>query len=527
MLSVPVYVSTDGGINWRTDGARSVHVDHHALWINPKNSNHMLLGNDGGFHATYDGGRTWDHIFNISLAQFYAIGVDMQKPYHVYGGLQDNGSWGGPSRAPFGGVGKFDWYRVGGGDGFYVQPDPNDHNIIFGESQFGMLYRLDKRLGRSQFIRPPASSRTIRDRYNWNSPIMLSHHNPRVVYFAGNKVFKSIDRGNSWEVVSPDLTTSDPEKISGNVPHCTITTLDESSLDRNILMAGCDDGKFHWTNDGGKTWIDMTDRIPYRPGNWWCSRVELSSHDKAVAYVTFTGYREDDFRPFIFKTTDAGKTWQSISNGLPNESINVIKEDRSNKNLLFVGTEMAAYFSIDGGKSWTNFSSGMPRVSVQDMVIHPRDNDLVLGTHGRGIFIVDDISPLQQMTGDLSKNDVHLFKPRTALVYGPALSRGAISGNRKWTAASPPRGARIWYYVNKADTNFSITVYNEMGERAARVTVRNKKPGLQFATVNTSANQPRRRSRAPSSILRPGKYVVELKIGDKTQRVPFVVEGGN
>ena len=442
MMSVPVYVSEDGGKNWRTDGAPSVHVDHHAMWINPDNSDHLMLGNDGGFHISYDRGKTWDHVFNLNLAQFYAIGVDMQRPYHIYGGLQDNGSWGGPSRGR-GTVGKFDWYRVGGGDGFYVQVDPENTDIIYGESQFGNIYRVNRATGQSRSIRPPASDPGgVADRYNWNSPIVISHHNHNQIYFGGNKLFRSYDRGDNWEVASPDLTTADPEKLAGNVPHCTITTISESPLNANLLLVGTDDGKLQMTRDGGDSWQDLSDRLPFRPALWWCSRVELSHHDVDVAYVSFTGYREDDFRAFVFKTEDGGKTWSAITNGLPRESVNVIKEDHINPNLLFVGTEMGVYASLDAGSSWQPFVSDLPRVSVQDLVIHPRDSDLVLGTHGRGMFIVDDISALQNMA-DVKADAVNLLKPRDEyLVGGQFWSRRRDFGRPQMECPEPGFGCQ-------------------------------------------------------------------------------------
>ncbi len=532
MLSVPVYVSKDGGKNWATNGATSVHVDHHAFWINPDNSDHLLLGNDGGFHVSYDRGKTWDHVFNLNLAQFYAIGVDMQKPYHVYGGLQDNGTWGGPNRSRGGsGVGKFDWYRVGGGDGFYVQPDPTDHNIVYGESQFGVIYRVNKKTGERRSIRPPQSEPGgARDRYNWNSPIMISKHNTNVIYFAGNKLFRSDDQGNHWETISPDLTTADKDKISGNVPHCTITTLAESALDRNMLLVGTDDGKVQWTNDGGKSWIDMSDRMPYRPKNWWCSRVELSHHDKKVAYATFTGYREDDFRPFVFKTVDGGETWSSISNGLPNESVNVLKEDQYNKNLLFLGTEMSAYASLDAGKTWFEFNGGMPRASVQDMVIHPRDSDLILGTHGRGMFIIDDISALQQLDDKAMEQPAIVFKPRTAFSYGFGFGGGSISGNRKWVARNPSRGGKIWYYVSEKakGKKLSLKIFDVHGREMASYKPKTT-PGI-HAQSFSFGGQVRGRGfgrggqQSRSTRLRPGTYSIEFSVDDKKQRVPLVIE---
>ena len=267
MCSVPFYKSEDGGKTWQTI-ARSVHVDHHAIWINPENPNHLLLGNDGGFHISHDQGETWDWATNLPLAQFYAIGVDHQVPYNVYGGLQDNGSVGGPSRSRNArGIDHAQWYRVGGGDGFYVQVDPNDHNILFSESQFGAISRRDQRTEQSRGIRPPRTEPDgTPDRYNWNSPILMSQHDSRVVYFGGNKLFKSMNHGDDWEVISPDLTTANAERIAGNVPYCTITSIAESKFNRNKLLVGTDDGKVQLTIDGGENWTDLSEQFSIQAG---------------------------------------------------------------------------------------------------------------------------------------------------------------------------------------------------------------------------------------------------------------------
>ena len=532
ILSVPVHVSTDGGRTWRADGARSVHVDHHALWINPSDGRHMVLGNDGGLHISYDRGATWDHVANLPLAQFYAIGVDMQRPYHVYGGTQDNGTWGGPSRGVRGPVNSNEWYRVGGGDGFYAQVDPEDHNYIIAESQFGAIFRLHRATGRTQSIRPRQSDPNgPRDRYNWNSPILLSHHDSRVVYFGGNKLFKSMNRGDDWEVISPDLTTANAERIRGNVPYCTITTIAESPLDRNVLLVGTDDGNLQWSSDGGKNWVNVVERLPMRPAEWWCSRVVLSHHDVKTAYAAFTGYREDDFRPFLFKTTDGGETWSAITQGLPMGSVNALVEDARNKHLLFAGTEFSVFVSLDGGRSWQEMNGGLTRVSVHDLVVHRRDQDLVVGTHGRGIFIVDDISPLQQWDATVWETPVRLFEPRTAVVYQSALRQIAdLSGNRRFTAENPPTGARVWYYVNgdlARDMKLQLTIRDLKGTALESIELPNK-PGLNFHNLTIlgegAGGRGGRGGGAQPRGLRPGTYILELTTADGIQRAPLTIE---
>jgi photosystem II stability/assembly factor-like uncharacterized protein len=523
VLSVPVFVSSDKGATFKSNGAPSVHVDHHALWINPRNSNHVMLGNDGGFHVSYDQSKTWDYVFNLPLAQFYAIAVDMQQPYHVYGGLQDNGSWGGPSKSSSG-VGRQDWYRVSGGDGFYVQVDPDDHNIIISESQFGAIGRLNRETGQRRSIRPPQSGGSP-NRYNWNSPILMSTHDSRVVYFGGNKLFKSFNRGDDWLTISPDLTTADPAKISGNVPHCTLTTIAESKLDRNLLMVGTDDGKVQITDDGGKSWNDLSENFPYRPRNWWCSRVEFSHADRNTAYASFTGYREDDFRPFVFKTNDAGKTWTSIAANLPDAPVNVIKQDPVNPTTLYLGTEFAAYVSLDDGKNWHDLNENLPRVSVQDLVVHPRDNDLVIGTHGRGIYVLDHIKPLQKFTPELVDKASHLFEVDDWMPT-PRASSGGFAGDRKRIASRPNAGASIWYHL-KDDVDveeISMTVFNSDGKEMAKLKLENK-AGLHraFFPAQSGSNGRRRRFRR-SAAVQPGTYKVVMTVGSESQEQSFEIK---
>ncbi len=524
VLSVPVYVSSDGGKTFKSDGAPSVHVDHHALWVNPKNPNHLMLGNDGGFHISYDRANKWDYVFNLPLAQFYAIGVDMQHPYHVYGGLQDNGSWGGPSKSGGSNVGREDWYRVSGGDGFYVQVDPNDHNLIISESQFGAIGRLDRSTGQRVSIRPPQSG-TAPDRYNWNSPILMSFHDPRVIYFGGNKLFKSFNRGDDWLTISPDLTTNDPAKISGNVPHCTITSIAESRLDKNLLMVGTDDGKLHITRDGGKSWQDISDNFPYRPNTWWCSRVEFSHADKNKAYVSFTGYREDDFRAFVFKTTNGGESWNSLAANLPAESVNVIKQDPINPTTLYVGTEFSAYVSLDDGGTWCELGEGLPRVSVQDLLVHPRDNDLVIGTHGRGIYILDRIKPLQDFKPGVLDKPAHLFSINDWTPL-PRSASGGFAGDRKRTVPNPETGTAIWYHLKDEiqKDGISLTVFNAAGQEVAKLDTETK-AGLHRVMFPSAGRGGSRRSRFQRTPATPaGAYKAVLKMGDQTQEQMFEIK---
>jgi photosystem II stability/assembly factor-like uncharacterized protein len=531
VLSVPLYVSDDGGKTFNQGGARSVHVDHHALWINPRNPNHVILGNDGGFHISYDRCETWDYVFNIPLAQFYAITADQQRPYHIYGGLQDNGSWGGPSDGA-GGVSRDQWYRVGGGDGFYVQVDPTDHNIVYAESQFGAIFRLNRATGERKSIRPPQSEPRsgARDRYNWNSPILLSRHHPHTLYFGGNKLFMSYNQGDEWLVISPDLTTADPAKLTGNVPHCTITTIAESPLDPDWLMVGTDDGKVHLTRDRGKNWEDVSTGFPTQPESWWCSRVEFSHADKATAYVSFTGYREDDFRPFLFKTTDGGRTWHSISSNLPNQCVNVVKQDPRRARTLYVGTDLGCYVSLDDGASWKPLP-GFGKLPVVDLLVHPRERDLIIGTHGRGILIMDDVTPFQETTEAIHQQAGHLFTIRDwEQVRLPEGS--GFAGDRKVVAPNSPSGAVIWYQINPSAKEQSVELLIEDldGNEIAKLPATNE-VGWHRTSFPTAGGGGRggrggRPSGGPRAI-QPGIYRAVLLIGDEAWEQIFQIRREN
>ncbi|MEZ6105794.1 MAG: hypothetical protein R3B96_06655 [Pirellulaceae bacterium] len=534
VLGVPVMVSSDGGKKWSRDGATSIHVDHHALWINPSDSRHMLLGNDGGLHVTYDGGATWGHINNLPLAQFYAIGVDMQVPYHVYGGTQDNGTWGGPNRSrnPRG-VSANDWYRVGGGDGFYVQVDPKNSDIMLGESQFGFLYRRHRPTGQSRGIRPPQSDEyALPDRYNWNSPLLMSQHDERVIYYGSNRLFRSYNQGDNWEVISPDLSTNNAERIAGNVPHCTITTIAESPFERNELLVGTDDGLLQWTRDGGATWEDVTGNLPFRAGSWWCSRVVLSKHDKDTAYATFTGYREDDFRPFVFRTKDHGATWESISGDLPIEPINVLVEDLKNPQAFYVGTEFGVYVSLDAGVHWTRLGRDMPRIAIHDLVIHPREHDLIAGSHAQGFFVIDDITAIENW-GEVEAEKVARLAPIRGTIRWQGMSADIGSGNGYWIARNSIDGVYISYWLESSQERDAVQleILNEAGEVVRRVAA---EPEAGFHRIawefDGRGGGGRGRGRrgggggGPNRPVTPGRYTAVLKVGETVLEQAFEIE---
>jgi len=474
LLSVGNQQSTDGGKTWRTFWSGG---DNHGLWIDPKDSNHMLVGYDHGMMVTWDGGSTSYHVDNLPLAQFYGIGYDMAYPYNVAGGLQDNGSHMGPSTKRGGGAIRLeDWKNVGGGDGMYNVFDPVTNRYLYNESQFGSISRLDLVTGESRGIasRVPGSGNV---RYNWCAPILVSPHNSDVVYHAGNRLMRSPTRGENWEVISPDLTKNDSSRLGGDgdIQYCTITTIDESPIVQGVLWVGTDDGNVQLSKDAGRTWTLLNDKITGNPG-YWVSRVTASKHYGGTAYLTYTGLRNDDFRPFIYKTTDYGETWTSVAGNLPKKSINVVREDHKNPNLLFVGVDFGIYFTIDGGKNWNELKSNMPTQPVHDLQIHPRENDLIVGTHGRGIFIAD-ISPLQELNQNTLSQDVYLFDIESKVKWVTPPTGTSASNN--FNGQSEPNGIVINYYLRNTVQD-TITVQVLKGARIVAET----KNAIRTAGIN-------------------------------------------
>jgi photosystem II stability/assembly factor-like uncharacterized protein len=475
ILSVGVLASRDGGKTWgapfRFGG------DNHALWIDPADSKHMLLGYDHGMGVTWDGGQNWYHPDFLSVAQFYAVDYDMSYPYRVAGGLQDNGSVLGPSTKPgsseggrFGMMGApsgipggppirlEDWYGVGGGDGMYNVFDRMTNRFLYNESQFGPLSRLDLVTGKRTSI----AYRKSGSRWNWCAPILVSAHDGDTIYHCGNFVVMSTNRGETWTEISPDLTTNDPAKLpvngqggDGNIQYCTITTFDESPLVAGLLWVGTDDGNVWVTRTNGASWTKLNDKIAGNPG-YWVSRVAASNFDPATAYVTYTGYRRDDFRPFIYKTTDYGETWTPIVGDLKVGPVNVIREDPANSGLLYLGTEFGVYISIDGGAHWVMMSGEMPTQPVQDLKIHPRDRDLIVATHGRGIYVAD-VAPLQELCTETLAEDVHFFAVEPGILWTGALSPESSSSN--FSGESAPPGVVVHYSLKnkpKAEVRFQV-----------------------------------------------------------------------
>ena len=522
-MSSVFHFSDDGG---KTDrrGALSLHTDWHAMWIDPDDPDHFILGEDGGIGITWDKGGTYDFPNIMPLGQFYAISYDMQKLYRVCGGLQDNGSWCGPTRTRNSvGIQNSDWFNVGGGDGFYTAIDPNDPNIIYSESQGGNASRLDVNNGtrtpimrgndlrgnyedslivaRGDTTQPvtPQITRALQDlrrraaadtarryRFNWSAPFFLSPFAPTTVYMGGNQLLKSVDRGDNFYPISPDLSAKDSFRLkaslettggitkdaTGAETHGTITTVAESPIRPGILWVGTDDGNVWVTPNDGGTWTNLTGRFPGVPAKTWVSRVEPSHFDTATVYVTFDGHRNDDFRPYVFVSNDFGRTFRSIANNLPTggpDFVHVVREDLANRDLLFLGTDVGLYVSTNRGITWQKFMTGMPTVPVHDLKIHPRERELIAATHGRSIYVTD-ISPLEEMK-DASMSGSYFFTPKTAYQY--TLVRGqAWYGNHGYVASNPPYGASFVYRVTGGERRDSakIVITNIAGDVVRNLT---------------------------------------------------------
>jgi photosystem II stability/assembly factor-like uncharacterized protein len=451
LLGWQIYVSDDGGRTFRAGLSKKLHVDHHAMWINPDDPDHIIDGNDGGLYVTYDGGKAWDFHNHMAVGQFYNVAVDENDPYRVGGGLQDNGSWIGPSEtlressgrsSRAGSIWNGDWIDIWGGDGFHVAFCPADPNIVYAESQGGEIGRIHLDTGEKYRIQPSPKEGQPRMRWNWNAPFFVSPHEPTRLYFAGNAVFRLDDRGDRWTRISGDLSRQEIDKVttvgSEAETYGTVVSLAESPIFEGMLWAGTDDGLIHITTNGGETWADVTPDVVDRR---YISKIEPSHHDSDTAYVAIDGHWSDDFAPLLLMTTDAGETWSDITANLPHGGATmVIREDQRNPDVLYVGTERAAWISIDRGERWVKLNSDdLPTVPVDDLKIQRTRQDLVAGTHGRSIWILDDITPLSQLTEEVMQQAVHVFEPRPALPRY-RLGLGAMYGDRGFVAKNPPMG---------------------------------------------------------------------------------------
>jgi photosystem II stability/assembly factor-like uncharacterized protein len=408
-LGVPIITSENGGKDWKSIGQDNVHVDHHALWANPKRPGHLVSGNDGGINITYDDGQHWFKANSPPVGQVYAVNVDMAEPYNVYCGFQDNGVWKGPSTYELGSgwqaTGHDAYKGLMGGDGMQIEIDTRDNQHVITGYQFGNYFNINTASGKTfpAVPRPMLGERPFR--FNWQTPIHLSRHNRDILYMGSNKFHRSFDQGKTWETLSDDLTKGGQK---GNVPYGTLTSIHESPLRFGLIYVGTDDGLAHRSADGGYTWQRISDGLPQ---DYWVSRVQASAHSPGRVFVSLNGYRWDNFEALAFVSEDFGKTWQQIGRGLPAEPINVIKEDPTNPSLLYVGTDHGLYVSLDKGAAFTAWGEGMPDVPVHDLVIHPRDADIIVGTHGRSLFKAS-VAPLQQLTPERLKNPLIVFEKK-------------------------------------------------------------------------------------------------------------------
>ena len=580
---LPWAKSLDGGRTFATldnaGGNNSPgHVDQHALWIDPKNPKHLIIGNDGGLNISWDQGKTWDFVNTMATALPYWVSADMRRPYYVYIGLQDNGSWGGPSATrTAGGIMNSHWFGIGGGDGFQTAVDPTDHNIVYTESQDGNAARYDLRTGRQQSIRPrgiavvgrgggggagggrggPPPPPTVLNagptdvyRFNWNTPFQLSPHNPSIIWLGGNRLFKSYNRGDTW-VASADLTKEiDRNKVTlmgvpydrtmlskndGVVSYSTIISLNESPVMPGVVWVGTDDGNVQLSRDGGVTFTEVGKNITGLPANHlhWISRIAASHFDPAVAYVSVDGHRSDDLKPYLFVTRDYGKTWTSIVGNLPpSGNIQVVREDPKNKDLLYVGTEFGLFASTDAGKSWKKFMNNLPTVRVDDILVHPRDGDLIVATHGRSVWIADDITPLQQMTSKVREEDAVLFDIRPVVSWIIDRQAGQqVAGQKVFVGENAPRGAAISYYLKSAGPDVKMTIADFTG-RTIRTLTGPGKAGINRVVWNLQP-EPQQgqgggvggggRGGGGGNAVDPGTYLVTLTTGGKTVTKPITV----
>jgi photosystem II stability/assembly factor-like uncharacterized protein len=454
-------ISTDGGRTFAPSlGGSTYHSDVHALWVDPRNPSALIMGTDGGVYHSYDRGRRWRHVRSLPVSQFYEVSVDAAWPYNVYGGLQDNGSWMGPSSAT-GGVLNRDWRNVGFGDGFAVFPDPADPDLVYSEWQGGSLTRFRRSTGESKAIKPAPGPGEPALRFNWNTPVHFSPTRAGTMYIGAQVLFRSRDRGDSWERVSPDLTTNDVTKQrqreSGGLTvdntsaenHTTIYTISESPLDTQVVWVGTDDGNLQVTRDGGGTWTNVAPQVSGLPAGTWVSHVEAGHHATGTAYATFDGHATGDMAPYAYVTRDFGGTWESLGSDSVTGYAHVIREDPVNPDLVFLGTELGLFVSLDGGRRWARVTGGLPRqVAVRDLAIHPRDHDLIIATHGRGLYVLDDLTPLRALTAEVVAQDVVMLPSRPAAMVLPANTQ-EFRGDDEFAGANAPEAARVAYYLRQ------------------------------------------------------------------------------
>ena len=499
--------STDGGKSFTslfTGGQGSYHSDVHALWIHPQRPNELYMGTDGGVYVSKNRAGAWVFLRNLPLGQFYKIAVDDQDPYRIYGGLQDNSSWVGPSES-WGGIENKDWVVVGGGDGFATFPDAADPRYVYRTLQGGVATRVDLETGEAKDIKPYADKGESELRFNWNAAFVPSPNDPATIYMGAQYLLRSRDRGDSWERISPDLTTNDPrrqrQKTSGGLSidnstaenNTTIYTISESPRDANVIWVGTDDGNVQLSRDGGKSWSNKIDRIPGAPRGAWVSRVTASAYDAGTAYVTIDDHRRGDMRPYVYRTRDFGETWESLASDALEGYAWVLTEDTVNPNLLFLGTEWGLWISLDGGAQWARFEGGIPkRVAVHDIAVQAREGDLVVGTHGRSIFVLDDLTPLRSLTAEAMAEEVALLPSRSSQQSLRPVIGSWFSGDDEFVGPNPSSDAPIVYWLKKRHLfgDLKVEVFDAEGKSVATIPG-SKRVGINRVRWATSLKPPK------------------------------------
>ena len=555
-IATTVNVSDDGGQSWKVFAAgNKIHTDHHAWWAHPSDPNFLMVGHDGGLNITHDRGQNWWFADNLPLGQFYHIRVDNEIPYNVYGGLQDNGSWIGPSSVRFkGGIRNLYWQRLSVGDGFDVVPDPLNTNFGYAMGQAGNLVRYNRQSGQLTKIKPVHPEGTYL-RFNWNTGIAIDPFDQKTIYYGSQYLLKSSDQGQNWQVISPDLTTNHPDKtnyletggltydVTGAENHCTIITIAPSTKKEGLIWVGTDDGKVQLTRDGGKSWSDLTDRFQGVPKNTWVPQIQASRHNPAEAFVVFDDHRRNNWSPFVFHTKDYGKTWKRIvSEKEVDGYIYCIEQDPQVPNLLFCGSEFGLYISFDYGQNWDKWTKGLPTMPISDLVVHPRDHDLVIGTFGRSIWILDDIGPLRSIAqgaiDNLPNRGVKLFPVSDAYlnIIGESIGyRYGKIGDALFEGTNRPYGALISFYMNPQNAKPSkmakVAIHNASGELVKTMETK-VKPGINRFSWNLSRNGvrfpsqsiPKKNNLPPSGkAVPPGTYTLYLSIEEAMDSISFTV----
>ena len=531
VLGFALHVSDDGGKSWREDLGQKLHPDLHALAIDPRNPKRLLLGTDGGAYQSYNAGQVWEHLNRMAAGEFYRINVDLSTPYRVCGGLQDNENWVGPSRTYTGtGIANQDWQSLGGGDGFYCVFDSENPSVLYTESQEGFIHRIDLSNGQLKVLRPEPAEGQAGFRFHWNTPLVASRHSKDVMYMAGNRVFKLTVRGEQWQSISPDLSAQDLQKAratgSGAENYGVVYSLVESPVKAGLLWAATDDGKVWVTEDEGAHWTDLTANLAAETHGQWMSRIEAGWQDAAVAYLAVDAHRTGNFSPLAYRTGDGGKTWEKISSDLPAAGpVKVVREDPKNPNLLFAGTEFGLFVSFNRGGHWVKFA-GLPTVAVDDILVHPRERDLVLATHGRSLYIVDDIRALEEMTADVEAKEAYLFPPRAG--FGRHLLPSFVDwgGKAVFAGENPPEGTLLTFYVKELNGEPArVKITNGEGQTVVKMKL-TPVPGLNRFSwdLRPSKEVLTEYGGEGAKFVRPGDYTVSITYGKTASTQTLHVE---